>query len=74
MWGMSQFPFAKKATKPTQQTLPQVNFSEDGEVRYLHLGSEWVQAQEVPAKIEVAQFWLDFQQVWVHPFERAKSA
>ena len=22
-------------------TLPQVNFSEDGEVRYLHLGSEW---------------------------------
>ena len=38
MWGMSQFPFAKKATKPTQQTLPQVNFSEDGEVRYLHLG------------------------------------
>ena len=56
MWGMSQFPFAKKATKPTQQTLPQVNFSEDGEVRYLHLGSEWVQGSmwlDKPYEIEL---------------------
>ena len=56
MWDMSQFPFAKKATKPTQQALPQVNFSEDGEVRYLHLGSEWVQGSmwlDKPYEIEL---------------------
>lgn len=37
-------------------TLPQVNFSEDGEVRYLHLGSEWVQGSmwlDKPYEIEL---------------------
>ena len=26
-----------------QQKLPEVNFSDQGDVRYLHLGTEWVQ-------------------------------
>ena len=36
--------------------LPEVNFSEDGEVRYLHLGSEWVQGSMIldkPFEIEL---------------------
>ena len=30
-----------KSTAPTQ--LPEVNFSDHGDIRYLHLGTEWVQ-------------------------------
>jgi spermidine synthase len=37
---MSDQPQSRMATKPT---LPQVNMSEHGKVRYLHLGTEWVQ-------------------------------
>ena len=40
----------------TEPQLPQVNFSEDGEVRYLHLGSEWVQGSmwlDKPYEIEL---------------------
>jgi spermidine synthase len=29
--------------KPAKQSLPEVNFSDHGDVRYLHLGTEWVQ-------------------------------
>ena len=32
----------KKSTAPTIE-LPEVNFSEDGDIRYLHLGTEWIQ-------------------------------
>jgi len=32
----------KKATAQTLE-LPEVNFSEDGEIRYLHLGTQWIQ-------------------------------
>jgi spermidine synthase len=38
------------------EELPEVNFSEDGEVRYLHLGSEWVQGSMIidkPFEIEL---------------------
>ena len=35
--------------KKVQIDLPEVNFSEDGEVRYLHLGSEWVQGSMIMA-------------------------
>ncbi len=35
--------------KKAQMDLPEVNFSEDGEVRYLHLGSEWVQGSMIMA-------------------------
>jgi hypothetical protein len=27
----------------TEYALPEVNFSEEGPVRHLHLGSEWIQ-------------------------------
>ena len=30
-------------TRPKTAPLPEVNFSEDGEVRYLHLATEWIQ-------------------------------
>ena len=32
----------KKSSTPSLE-LPEVNFSEDGEIRYLHLGTEWIQ-------------------------------
>jgi spermidine synthase len=32
----------KKSSLPAIE-LPEVNFSEDGEIRYLHLGTEWIQ-------------------------------
>jgi len=46
----------KKSPMATEPQLPQVNFSEDGEVRYLHLGSEWVQGSmwlDKPYEIEL---------------------
>jgi len=46
----------KKSPMATEPPLPQVNFSEDGEVRYLHLGSEWVQGSmwlDKPYEIEL---------------------
>jgi spermidine synthase len=52
----------------TKQTLPQVNMSEHGNVRYLHLGTEWVQGSmdtRKPFGIELEyvqrmQAWLLF--------------
>jgi len=52
----------------TKQTLPQVNLSEHGRVRYLHLGTEWVQGSMdlgKPNQIELEyvqrmQAWLLF--------------
>ena len=35
--------------KPSQPALPEVNFSDYGDIRYLHLGTEWVQGS----------MWLD---------------
>ena len=31
------------AVKPVPPKLPEVNFSDQGDVRYLHLGTEWIQ-------------------------------
>jgi spermidine synthase len=38
-----------RAVKPRQPELPEVNFSDHGDIRYLHLGTEWVQGS----------MWLD---------------
>ncbi len=56
MGGMTSQNKPKKSLMTTEPQLPQVNFSEDGEVRYLHLGSEWVQGSmwlDKPYEIEL---------------------
>jgi len=56
MGGMTSQNKPKKSPMATEPPLPQVNFSEDGEVRYLHLGSEWVQGSmwlDKPYEIEL---------------------
>ena len=32
-----------RAVKRNQPELPEVNFSDYGDIRYLHLGTEWIQ-------------------------------
>ena len=42
--------------KPRQPQLPEVNFSDCGDIRYLHLGTEWVQGSmlmDAPFEIEL---------------------
>ena len=46
----------KKELKPLPLDLPEVNFSDYGDVRYLHLGTEWVQGSmliDTPYDIEL---------------------
>jgi spermidine synthase len=58
----------RQSRMATKQTLPQVNISEHGKVRYLHLGTEWVQGSmdsTCPNDIELEyvqrmQAWLLF--------------
>jgi spermidine synthase len=59
----------------SQPTLPQVNMSEHGKVRYLHLGTEWVQGSMEIAKpnsihldyVQRMQAWLLFVQTSAVP-------
>ena len=47
---------AKKDNANIPQDLPEVNFSDYGDVRFLHLGSEWVQGsmlRDAPYDIEL---------------------
>jgi spermidine synthase len=47
---------SKKETPATPADLPEVNFSDYGEVRFLHLGTEWVQGsmlRDAPYDIEL---------------------
>lgn len=47
---------SKKETAKTATNLPEVNFSDYGEVRFLHLGTEWVQGsmlRDAPFDIEL---------------------
>lgn len=47
---------SKKVTVKTAADLPEVNFSDYGEVRFLHLGTEWVQGsmlRDAPFDIEL---------------------
>ncbi|MDD5324264.1 MAG: spermidine synthase [Polaromonas sp.] len=47
---------SKKETVKTAPNLPEVNFSDYGEVRFLHLGTEWVQGsmlRDAPFDIEL---------------------
>lgn len=47
---------AKKITENTTLELPEVNFSDYGDVRFLHLGTEWVQGsmlRDAPYDIEL---------------------
>ena len=56
MGGMTSQNKPQKSPMAAEPPLPQVNFSEDGEVRYLHLGSEWVQGSmwlDKPYEIEL---------------------
>ena len=63
-------------TKKTDRELPEVNFSDYGDVRYLHLGTEWVQGSmllDAPFDIELEYVqrmmaWLLF----VEPTEVAR--
>ncbi|MCW5653818.1 spermidine synthase [Hydrogenophaga sp.] len=46
----------KAASRKTASALPEVTISEDGEVRFLHLGTEWIQGSmllEAPFEIEL---------------------
>jgi hypothetical protein len=36
--------------KKRTQTLPEVNFSDEGTLRHLHLGTEWIQGIDSPQK------------------------
>lgn len=60
----------RQSVMAIKQTLPPVNMSEHGKVRYLHLGTEWVQGSMVIAKpfdihldyVQRMQAWLLFVQ------------
>jgi spermidine synthase len=42
--------------RPAPASLPEVNFSDYGDIRYLHLGTEWVQGSmrmDAPYEIEL---------------------
>ncbi|MBA4266792.1 MAG: spermidine synthase, partial [Comamonadaceae bacterium] len=68
---------ARKRTGP--QTLPEVTLSEDGEVRFLHLGTEWIQGTmliDAPFEIELdyvqrMMAWLLFVEPDTVPKRRA---
>ncbi len=56
--------------KPRETTLPEVNFSDAGGVRYLHLGTEWVQGSmllDQPFEIELE--YVQRMMVWLLFFE-----
>jgi len=46
----------RRASRPAQTSLPEVTISEDSEVRFLHLGTEWIQGSmliDAPFDIEL---------------------
>jgi spermidine synthase len=50
----------------SQQTLPQVNMSEHGKVRYLHLGTDWVQGSMNIAKpFDIQLDYVQRMQAWL---------
>jgi len=50
----------------TKQTLPQVNMSEHGKVRYLHLGTEWVQgSMDTTRPFDLELDYVQRMQAWL---------
>ena len=57
--------------------LPEVNFSEDGEIRYLHLGTEWIQGSmflDRPYDIELEYVQRMFGWLLFFPHDEVKGA
>ena len=57
--------------------LPEVNFSEDGEIRYLHLGTEWIQGSmflDRPYDIELEYVQRMFGWLLFYPHTEVKGA
>lgn len=51
---------------PTSADLPEVNFSEDGEVRHLHLGSPWIQgSMRIQAPFEIELDYVQRMMAWL---------
>ena len=59
------------AHAPPVADLPEVNFSEDGEVRHLHLGSPWIQgSMRIQAPFEIELDYVQRMMAWLlfrHP-------
>ena len=53
-------------TKTKTQTLPEVNFSDWGDIRYLHLGTEWVQgSMKMDAPYEIELEYVQRMMAWL---------
>ena len=56
----------RQSRMATKQTLPQVNMSEHGKVRYLHLGSEWVQgSMDIGKPNQIELEYVQRMQAWL---------
>ena len=53
-------------TKTTDRALPEVNFSDYGDVRYLHLGTQWVQgSMRLDAPFDIELEYVQRMMVWL---------
>ncbi len=67
----------RKKSAASSLELPEVNFSEDGEIRYLHLGTEWIQGSmflDRPFDIELEYVHRMFAWLWLWPPVEVKGA
>ncbi len=67
----------RKKTTAQAIELPEVNFSEDGEIRYLHLGTEWIQGSmflDRPFDIELEYVQRMFGWLLFFPHNEVKGA
>ena len=61
--------------KAPAPTLPEVNFSDHGDIRYLHLGSEWVQgSMKLDAPFELELEYIQRMMAWLLFVEPASVA
>ena len=67
----------RKKSSVAESELPEVNFSEDGKIRYLHLGTEWIQGSmflDRPYDIELEYVQRMFGWLLFMPPEEVKGA
>jgi spermidine synthase len=67
----------RKKSSAAHIELPEVNFSEDGDIRYLHLGTEWIQGSmflERPFDIELEYVQRMFAWLLFFPAAEVKGA
>jgi spermidine synthase len=67
----------RKKSSATSLELPEVNFSEDGKIRYLHLGTEWIQGSmflDRPFDIELEYVQRMFGWLLFFPHDEVKGA